>query len=75
MNVPAGLQHRVLFWGIVGALILRAFFIVLGAALLHRFHWVGYLFGAFLVVTGIKLLVQRDSEVHPERNPIFRLFR
>ena len=73
--VPAKLQHRVLFWGIVGALVLRAVFIVLGAALLQRFHWVGYLFGGFLVFTGIKLLVKRRAEVHPERNPIFRLFR
>ena len=73
--VPARLQHRVLFWGIVGALIMRAVFIVLGAALLHQFHWVAYLFGAFLVFTGIKLLVQRDGEVHPERNPIFQLFQ
>ena len=73
--VPAKLQHRVLLWGILGALVLRAVFIVLGAALLQRFHWVIYVFGAFLVFTGIKLLVQRGDEVHPERNPIFRLFR
>jgi len=73
--VPAELQHRVLLWGILGALVMRALFIVLGAALLQRFHWIGYLFGAFLVFTGIKLLVQRHAEVHPERNPIFRLFR
>jgi tellurite resistance protein TerC len=73
--VPAKLQHRVLFWGIVGALIMRAIFIVLGAALLQRFHWVIYIFGAFLVFTGIKLLVQRGAKVHPERNLILRLFR
>ena len=73
--VPAALQHRVLFWGILGALVMRAVFIVLGAALLQRFHWVIYIFGAFLVFTGIKLLVQRAEEVHPERNPLFRLFR
>ncbi len=74
--VPAKVQHRVLYWGILGALVMRAAFIVLGAALLHRFHWIGYLFGAFLVFTGGKLLVQRGGvEVHPERNPIFRLFR
>jgi tellurite resistance protein TerC len=73
--VPAKLQHRVLFWGILGALALRAVFIVLGAALLERFHWAIYVFGAFLVFTGIKLLVQRGDEVHPERNPLFRLFR
>ncbi|HMJ57013.1 MAG TPA: TerC family protein [Polyangiaceae bacterium] len=73
--VPAKLQHRVLFWGILGALVMRALFIVLGAALLHKFHWIAYLFGGFLVYTGIKLLVQRADEVHPERNPLFRLFR
>jgi tellurite resistance protein TerC len=74
-SVPAKLQHRVLFWGILGALVLRAVFIVVGAALLAKLHWVAYLFGAFLVFTGIKLLAQRDEEIHPERNPIFRLFK
>jgi tellurite resistance protein TerC len=74
-GVPARLQHRVLFWGIVGALIMRALFIFLGAAALQRFHWVSYVFGAFLVLTGLKLLLQRDAEVHPERNPLFRLFK
>jgi tellurite resistance protein TerC len=73
--VPPQLQHRVLFWGILGALVMRAIFIVAGAALLQRFHWVGYLFGAFLVITGVRLLMQRNEEVHPERNPLFRLFR
>jgi tellurite resistance protein TerC len=73
-RVPGALQHRVLFWGILGALVTRAIFILLGAALLHRFHWVVYIFGAFLVFTGIKLLFQGESEVHPERNPMLRLF-
>ncbi|MSV28365.1 MAG: TerC family protein [Bryobacterales bacterium] len=73
--VPAALQHRVLFWGIVGALIMRAIFIFLGAALLQKFHWVIYVFGAFLVFTGVKLLLQRGGEMHPERNPLFRLFQ
>jgi tellurite resistance protein TerC len=73
--VPSAYQHRVLFWGILGALVMRAVFIVLGAVLLEAFHWVMYLFGGFLVLTGIKLLVQRAAEVHPERNPLFRLFR
>lgn len=73
--VPPRLQHRVLFWGILGALVMRAVFIVLGAALIESFHGVIYLFGAFLLFTGIKLLVQRGEEVHPERNPLFRLFR
>ena len=73
--VPAAFQHRVLFWGILGALIMRAIFILLGAALLQEFHWVIYIFGAFLVVTGVKLLLQRNSEMHPELNPLFRLFQ
>ena len=73
--VPAAYQHRVLFWGILGALVMRAAFIVLGAALIQRFHWVLYVFGAILVLTGVKLLLQREQEVHPERNPLFRLFR
>lgn len=73
--VPAKLQHRVLFWGILGALIMRAIFIVLGAALLAKYHWVAYLFGAFLVITGIKLLVQRSGQIHPERHPVVRLFQ
>jgi tellurite resistance protein TerC len=74
-GVPARLQHRVLFWGILGALVMRAIFIVVGAALLSRFHWVIYVFGAFLILTGIKLLLQRESEPDPQRNPLFRLFR
>ena len=73
-RVPGALQHRVLFWGILAALVMRATFILLGAALLNRFHWVIYIFGAFLVFTGIKLLLQGESEVHPERNPMLRLF-
>jgi tellurite resistance protein TerC len=73
--VPAALQHRVLLWGIVGALVMRAILIVIGTALLQRFHWVAYVFGALLILTGIKLLAQRGVEVHPERNPLFRLLR
>jgi tellurite resistance protein TerC len=73
-KVPAAYQHRVLFWGILGALVMRALFIFAGAALLMRFHWVIYVFGAFLLLTGAKLLWQRDSEPHPERNPLYRLF-
>jgi len=73
-KVPASYQHRVLFWGIFGALLMRALFIFAGAALLMRFHWIMYLFGAFLLLTGIKLLFQREIEPHPEHNPLFRLF-
>ncbi len=73
-RVPSEYQHRILFWGIVGALVMRAAFIFAGAALLERFHWIIYVFGAFLVVTGIKLLLQKETDLHPERNPLFRLF-
>jgi len=68
-------QHRVLFWGVLGALVMRAIFIFVGAALLQHFHWVIYLFGGFLVFTGVKLLAGLGEEVHPERNPLFRLFQ
>jgi len=73
-SVPAEYQHRVLFWGVLGAIVLRAVFILLGAALLHRFHWLLFLFGAFLVFTGIRLLFEKGESVHPERNPVVRLF-
>jgi tellurite resistance protein TerC len=74
-RVPAELQHRVLFWGVVGALVLRAVFILVGASLIQSFHGVTYIFGGFLVITGIRLLVRRDEGVHPERNPVLRLLR
>jgi tellurite resistance protein TerC len=73
--VPEDLQHRVLFWGILGAMLLRGIFILLGAALLQKFEWITYIFGGFLLLTGVKLLVQRKSEVHPEKNPLLRLVR
>ena len=68
-------QQRVLFWGIVGAVIMRGIFIVAGAALLHRFHWMMYVFGAFLVYTGAKLLVRKEEEANPEANPALKLAR
>ncbi len=74
-RVSPQFQHRVLFWGILGALVMRALFIVAGAALLSRFHWVMYLFGAFLIYSGIKMALQKDVEVHPETNPVLRVFR
>ena len=74
-SVPAKFQHVALFWGVLGALVMRAIFVMLGAALLHRFHWVAYVFGAFLVFTGFKLLVQRGGETDPRKNPVYRLFR
>jgi tellurite resistance protein TerC len=72
-GVPAAYQHRVLFWGVVGAIVLRAAFIVAGAALLENFHWVIFIFGGLLVFTGVKMALKRHDEVHPERNPILRL--
>jgi tellurite resistance protein TerC len=74
--VPKAYQHRVLFWGIVGAVLMRGAFIAAGTALLSRFHWLIYVFGAFLVYTGVKLFFHRpDEELHPERNPVVNLFR
>lgn len=67
-------QHRVLFWGVVGALVFRALFIALGATLLTRFHWISYAFGALLVLTGLKLL-RREPQIRPEATPIFRALR
>ena len=74
-SVPPALQHRVLFWGIVGALVLRALFILAGTALIVKFHWIIYVFGAFLVFTGFKLLAAQENEIHPERNLMLRMFR
>jgi tellurite resistance protein TerC len=74
-QVPAVHQHKVLFWGILGALIMRAVFIALGVGLIQRFHWIIYVFGAFLVYSGIKLFFQEEAEIHPEKNPVLRLFR
>jgi tellurite resistance protein TerC len=73
--VPAHYQHKVLFWGILGALVMRLGMILLGAALLAKFAWIIYVFGAFLVVTGIRMLLKSGEELHPERNPLVRLFK
>lgn len=73
--VPAIYQHRVLFWGILGALVLRALFIATGTALLSKFHWMIYVFGVFLIFTGIKLLFAGDEKIEPEKNPAVRLVR
>ena len=72
-RVPAEFQHRVLFWGILGALVMRAVMILAGASLIHQFHWILYLFGAFLLITGIKMLFAGDEEVEPEKNIAIRL--
>lgn len=74
-GVPAAYQHRVLFWGILGALLMRAGLIAAGITLINRFHWILYVFGAFLVITGVKMALSKDKEVHPERNPMLSLFR
>jgi tellurite resistance protein TerC len=73
--VPAKYQHKVLFWGILGALIMRAIMIALGAALITKFTWIIYMFGAFLILTGIKMVVKREEQIHPERNPVVRWFK
>ena len=74
-SVPKRDEHKVLFWGILGALVFRAVFIFLGVALIERFHWVLFIFGGVLVFTAVRMVVVREREVHPERNPVLRLFR
>jgi tellurite resistance protein TerC len=73
--VPAAYQHRVLFWGILGALAMRAALIGAGAYLIKQFHWVILVFGAFLVFTGVRMALQKEHGIHPERNPLVRLLR
>ena len=74
-KVPDKQQHRVLSWGIMGALVMRGVFILAGVALIQRFEWITYLFGVFLVYSGYKLLRQGETEIHPERNPVLRMVR
>ena len=74
-SVPKAYQFRVLFWGVFGALVLRAIFIFAGVALIERFDWVLYLFGAFLLYSAYKLAAHRDAEIHPEDNPVLKLVR
>jgi tellurite resistance protein TerC len=74
-QVPTVHQHKVLFWGILGALVMRAIFILAGVGLIRQFHWIIYVFGALLVYSGIKLFRQENAEIHPEKNPLLRLFR
>ena len=73
--VPPTYQHRVLFWGILGALVMRAIMIVAGTVLITKFAWIIYLFGAFLILTGLKMIFKKDEEMHPERNPVVRWFK
>ena len=74
-RVPAEYQHKVLLWGILGALVMRGVFIVAGVGLIRRFHWIIYVFGALLVYSGIKLFGQKDAKIQPDKNPVLRLFR
>ena len=74
-QVPPVHQHKVLFWGILGALIMRGVFILAGVGLIQRFHWIVYVFGAFLVYSGVKLFLQDKAEIHPEKNPVLGLLR
>lgn len=74
-QVPGVYQHKVLFWGILGALVMRAIFIFAGVALITKFHWMIYIFGALLIVTGIRMVTQKDKKLEPEKNPIIKTFR
>jgi tellurite resistance protein TerC len=74
-GVPAAYQHRVLFWGILGALIMRGTLIAVGAALLEEFHWIIYIFGAFLIFTGIRMAWNHNENVEPDKNPVVKFFR
>ena len=74
-QVPEKYQHRVLFWGILGALVMRGALIAVGAALIQQFQWMLYVFGVFLVFTGIKMMFASDDGVHPEKNPVVRMAR
>jgi len=74
-NVPDAAQHKVLFWGIAGALVMRIIFILAGIELIHQFHWLVYIFGAFLIFTGIKFITQKDLKINPDRIPIVKLVR
>ena len=74
-SVPALYQHKVLFWGILGALLMRAILIAVGATLIAKFHWIIYVFGGFLIITGVKMALQKSTGIHPEKNPLVRLFK
>ncbi|WP_413998052.1 TerC family protein [Flavobacterium sp. W1B] len=74
-NVDRKYQHKILFWGILGALVMRAIFIFAGVALISKFHWIIYVFGAILIYTGIKMLFHKDDEIQPDKNPLVRLFK
>jgi len=74
-SVPDSYQHKVLFWGIFGALVMRIIFIFAGIELIHKFHWLIYIFGGFLVVTGVRMVVGEDKPIEPDKNPLVKLVR
>jgi tellurite resistance protein TerC len=74
-NVPNSFQHKVLFWGILGALVMRVIFIFAGIELIHKFHWLIYLFGGFLIVTAIRMVTAGETKFDPEKNPLIKLVR
>jgi tellurite resistance protein TerC len=74
-QIPSIYQHKVLFWGILGALLMRVIFIFAGVALIEKFHWTIYIFGAFLIYTGYNMLSQKDKKIEPENNPLIRFVR
>jgi tellurite resistance protein TerC len=74
-KVDVKYQHKVLFWGILGALVMRAIFIFAGVALINKFHWIIYVFGALLIFTGIKMVFQKEEQIEPDKNPLVKLFK
>ncbi|HPS59437.1 MAG TPA: TerC family protein [Spirochaetota bacterium] len=74
-KVPHKYQHKVLFWGIIGALVMRLFFIYAGITLINKFHWIIYIFGVMLIYSGIKMVRDKEAEIHPEKNRVLKLFR
>ena len=74
-QVPAAYQHKVLFWGILGALVMRVIFIFAGIELIHQFHWLIYIFGGFLIITGIRMVLQGETKIEPDKNPLVKLVR
>jgi tellurite resistance protein TerC len=74
-SVPAIYQHKILFWGVLGAIVMRAVFILVGVTLITKFHWIIYVFGAFLLITGAKMAFSKQKEIHPEKNPVIKLLK
>jgi len=74
-RVPAKYEHKALFWGVLGALVMRAVFIGLGVVLISRFSWIIYVFGAFLVFTAVRMAIERESEIHPQKNPLLLVLK